>query len=330
MKFSVEILNGNIRLRQCWKKVSMSLPSLQLLQSTHSQQIFQPLNSEMRFFNLISSESQVWCWSENRKFSAQHTQNSPLSTISVSVALCSTSRILPNQPSPTIDTISNSSIKCTLVIKSGKKICINFVSFLFFSSSFSSLSIPRALQSIREMENWTTKQPVNKHLPSPIQIHVSCGCEGLIVSSLKIRSSTTTMNDSMTPSYVHSSDSSLFSFANVASLCWTFSLFEKIISFGRNHTFARRHSIWSTAAFYFNLEMNHEKLVQMREGSHSSGVGSAFCLLREATRTVIDVGKEKKCRPQWTFNKLRSKKSHLSLRANCRQSQISLLTFPRM
>lgn len=39
----------------------------------------------------------------------------PLSTISVSVALCSTRRIFPNHPSPTIWRISNSSIRCTYV-----------------------------------------------------------------------------------------------------------------------------------------------------------------------------------------------------------------------
>lgn len=37
----------------------------------------------------------------------------PLSTISWSVALCSTSKILPNHPSPTIWRTSNESIKCT-------------------------------------------------------------------------------------------------------------------------------------------------------------------------------------------------------------------------
>ena len=57
--------------------------------------------------------------SDHHVFAYNSTFFLPLSTISVSVALCSTSKILPNHPSPTIDKTSNSSIKCTL----GNKEC---------------------------------------------------------------------------------------------------------------------------------------------------------------------------------------------------------------
>lgn len=46
----------------------------------------------------------------------------------------------------------------------------------------------------------TASRSLDKHLPFPIQIHVFCECVDLSVSSLKIHSSTTTTNDSMTPS----------------------------------------------------------------------------------------------------------------------------------
>lgn len=59
---------------------------------------------------IVSSRVSASHLNSHRESSTIHL---PLSTISVSVALCSTRRILPNHPSPTIWRMSNSSMRCT-------------------------------------------------------------------------------------------------------------------------------------------------------------------------------------------------------------------------
>lgn len=73
-------------------------------------------------------------WFKNACFTMNRVMKIPLSTISVSVALCSTSRILPNHPSPTICRISNSSIKCTWGNLESKEKTNKFYLFLILSS----------------------------------------------------------------------------------------------------------------------------------------------------------------------------------------------------
>lgn len=141
----------------------------------------------------------------------------PLSTISVSVALCSTRSILPNQPSPTICRMSNSSIKWTF----GDKKMSEWISSLFNTISPSVSATRVAFYLHLRMRGWT-RRSADKHLPSPTRTLGSCVCEGWSVSNPKIHSSTTTTNDSMTPSLLCSFKWFFFAFSSLSILCWVF------------------------------------------------------------------------------------------------------------